>query len=341
MRTCLYLGFVFSLALRAASPPPVILVDGWYPTCGAPRTSTSTFGQLEAKLNAIGITSRFFRPCSVPPQPGFARATIEELGQALGSLIEQTIQQTGATQVDVIAFSMGSPTVRAYLSGKQNTPGVFQPPADHKIRKAVFHGGLFFGGGNGHAPVPDPQDDALCTGTPFQWDLNTWDQGGGDLRGIDAIAVAGTGQATEAGNSMSDGDGVASLTTASLSFAYPAERTRIVKACHVSEICTPTVSFVDSDSHPTWLIVRSFLTGTDEWKAVGSSPDNNATLSAGGGIFVAVKDAYDNLIDATRVSIGGSILDRDSKSGPGLFYSDWLASGSLLPVPAFITPTPN
>jgi hypothetical protein len=105
-------------------------------------------------------------------QSSYARATIEELGQALGSLIEQTIRQTGAPQVDVIAFSMGSPTVRAYLSGKQNASGVFQPPDDHKIRKAVFLGGLFFGVGNGHArrltlktmpSAPEPRSNGSST----------------------------------------------------------------------------------------------------------------------------------------------------------------------------------
>lgn len=123
MRTRLSLVFVFSLALRAASPPPVILVDGWYPKCAtAPRTSTSAFGQLEAKLAATGIATQYFRPCSVPVQSSYARATIEELGQALGALVEQTTRQTGVSQVDVIAFSLGSPIVRAYLSGKQNAP---------------------------------------------------------------------------------------------------------------------------------------------------------------------------------------------------------------------------
>ena len=118
MRNLLRFAFVFSLAVHAAAQPPVILVDGWYPRCAtAPRNSTSTFGQLEAKLNAMGIATQYFRPCSVPQQSGFARATIEELGQALGALIERTIQQTGASQVDVIAFSMGSPALRAYVSG--------------------------------------------------------------------------------------------------------------------------------------------------------------------------------------------------------------------------------
>ncbi len=354
----LNLVLMIPLALAAEVQPPVILVDGWYPNCTrAPRTSQSTFGQMEAKLNAMGIATQYFRPCSVPAQTGFARATVEELGQALGALIDATIQQNSGSQVDVIAFSIGSPTVRAYLTGMQNAPGGFQPREDPRIRKLVFLGGLFFGVGNGHAPTEDPQDDAACTGTPFQCRLNTWDQGGGDLRGIDAVAVAGSGQPTPVaggvtrpiGGLLADGDGVASVTTSSLTFAYPAERTRIIKACHVSEVCMPTVSFVDSDSHPAWLIVKSFLSGTDEWKAVGSTPDQDATQSRNGGVFVAVKDASDHLIDAGSVSLGAQVLDRDTKSGPGLFYLDQVAKGQYIlqatagiPVPdVSFSPTPG
>ncbi|HTS61040.1 MAG TPA: IPT/TIG domain-containing protein [Candidatus Acidoferrales bacterium] len=339
--------FVFGLALRAASPPPVILVDGWYFKCPtAPRTSISTFGQLEARLNAAGITTEYFRPCSVPAQHGLARATFEELAQALGSMIELTLQETGAAQVDVIAFSMGSLTVRAYLSGKQNDPGVFQPPAEHKIRKVVFLGGPFFGVGNGESPpgsghcdpVPDPQDDGVCIGSRFLWDLSIWNQGADDLRGIDAVAVAGSGQMTQVGSGFFDGDGVVSLSSSSL--PYPPERTRIVKACHVSEVCMPTVSYVDSDSHPAWLVVKSFLGGTGDWKTVGSSPDRDAAQSANGGLLVGVHDASDNPIDATRVALSGMALDPSFEIGLGLFYSAQIAKGdytlqatAAIPVP--------
>ncbi len=326
MRIGLCFAFVFGLALHAESPAPVILVDGWYPKCvTAPRNSTSTFGQLEAKLNSLGIATQYLRPCSVPATPGFPRASFEDLAQALGVLIDQTMQATKATQVDVIGFSTGSPVIRAYLSGKQNAPGVFQPPQEHRIRKAVFLGGLFFGAGNGRAPVSDNQEDAVDPGCRFLWDLNTWNQGGDDLRGIDAIAVAGQGQATLAGSTYPDGDGVHSLSSASLSFAYPAERTRIIKACHVSEVCSPTVSYVDSDSHPVWLIVKSFLTGTDEWKAIGSSPDKEAATY--GGVVVGVKDASDNLIDASQISLSGRVMDRPEVVSPGLFYADQVAKG--------------
>ena len=323
--SCCFL-FAFNLALVAAPPPPVILVDGWYPKCvTAPRNSISTFGQLEAKLNAMGLTTQYFRPCSVPATPGFPRASFEDLGQALGALIDRTLQGTKAAQVDVIGFSTGSPVMRAYLSGKQNAPGIFQPPGEHKIRRAIFLGGLFFGAANGRAPVSDNQEDAVDSGSRFLWDLNNWNQGGDDLHGIDAIAVAGQGQPTLAGTAYPDGDGVHSLSSASLPLAYPAERTRIINACHVSEVCEPTVSYVDSDSHPVWLIVKSFLAGTDEWKAIGAAPGKEAATY--GGVVVGVKDASDNLIDASQVSLSGRVLDRPAVVSPGLFYADQIANG--------------
>lgn len=82
---------------------------------------------------------------------------------------------------------------------------------------------------------------------------------------------------------------------------------------------------------------------------MGSSPDKNAAHLANGGIFVGVKDASDNLIDATRVSLGGRVLDRDSKSGPGLFYLDQVPKGDYVlqatagvPVPdVSFSPTPG
>jgi len=47
--------------------------------------------------------------------------------------------------VDVVAHSMGGLVLRAYLSGKQATAGVFQPPASANVRKAVFLATPHFG----------------------------------------------------------------------------------------------------------------------------------------------------------------------------------------------------
>ena len=71
--------------------------------------------------------------CSVrattAPQP-----TIEELGEALG----RRIAESGAAQVDVVVRSIGGLILRSYLAGKQNGAGTFAPPANPRVRKAVF-----------------------------------------------------------------------------------------------------------------------------------------------------------------------------------------------------------
>lgn len=307
-------ALLLALALFGESQPPVILVDGWSPNCStAPRNSEWSFGQLEAKLRSMGISVQYFKPCSVPAKADLPRATIEELGQRLGTRIEAT----EAPQVDLILYSMGSLIARCYLSGKQNEPGEFKPPREHKVRKAVFIAGAHFGRDAGSQ---DNQDAALGFGSRFLWDLARWNQGSDDLRQIDAIAVAGNGL------SGSD-DGRVTLTSASISFAYPAERTRIISGCHTRETCVPGLSYIDSDLHPTWLIINSFLAGTDDWKSIGVPADQNDVLSTNGGILAGVKDGSDNLMEASQVSLSGVVLNRGLTDGTGLFYAERVPKG--------------
>ena len=57
----------------------------------------------------------------------------------------------------------------------------------------------------------DPQVRQILPGSRFIYDLATWNQGGDDLRGVDAISVAG---------SVTGGsDGLVPVPSASLSFA--------------------------------------------------------------------------------------------------------------------------
>lgn len=316
-----------TVALFGASRPPVILVDGGYPNCStAPVASRSAFGQLEQKLYANGYQTIFFRPCSVSASDGSPFAPIEELGEALGTLIEQT----AAPQVDLILYSMGNLIARCYLSGKQKERGVFKPPLNPKVRKAVFIGGPHLGS----PPVPfrNSQNIVLDSGSRFVWDLATWNQGSEDLRQVDAIAVIGNGGGT--------GDGAVPLTSGSISFAFPAERTRVLPACHSTLGCTPAVAYVNNDRHPTWLIVSSFLEGTDDWKMVGVPADQDPLLSGRGGILVGVKDASDNLIEANEVSALGLTLNKGLTDSTGLFYVDFaskddytLQASAPFPVP--------
>jgi hypothetical protein len=128
---------------------------------------------------------------------------------------------------------MGGLIVRSYLSGKQETQGLFAPPASLAIGKAIFIATPNFG-----TPVAalafgaSVQADELSSGSHFLIDLNTWNQNQDDLRGIDAIAMAGTGGTGLAVTPGFD-DGLIALGSASLRFFRPG-RTRVLPLCHVA-----------------------------------------------------------------------------------------------------------
>ena len=166
-------SLLFTPATSAQSRPPVILVDGGQ-DCSEPRTFG--FGRLEAMLADKGIRTELFRPCSVPSKSGGERPPIEELAEALAARINELANP----EVDLVAFSVGGPIVRCYLSGKQTTPGVFKPPTEHKVRKLVFLGVGQFGAWSDNVQ--------LSYGGRFQWDLASWNQGHDLLHQVDAVA---------------------------------------------------------------------------------------------------------------------------------------------------------
>jgi uncharacterized protein (TIGR03437 family) len=289
--------------------PPVILVDGGGYNCAtAPRTSTYSFGQLEQKLAAQGLSVNFFRPCDVPPGP----APLETVGQAIGKLIDSL----GVPQVDVIAFGAGANMFRSYLAGKQLEPGVFNPPADPKVRKAIFIEAPHFGGDPAtDMHKPDVQVIALWAGSRFLWDLNTWNQGTDDLRQVDALAIAGN---------LTDFDNEGLTLQSILPFGYTDERMRVVPLCIWRPYCSNQfVSYIDSDTHLSWRIISSFLNGTDEWKALGQTPSQDPVLSKNGGLMLAVKDASDQFIAMDQVSVNGL----DMKKGNMAFFKHFIEKG--------------
>lgn len=300
---------LFAIPAGAQTRPPVILVDGGGYRCAtAPKISNYTFGQLQQKLAAEGVSVAYFQECVVPPSP----APFEIVGQALGNMIDSF----GVPQVDVITYGAGSAMLRSYLSGKQLDPGVFKPPADPKVRKAVFIAAPHFGGPDLGPHSPDVQTLALLTGTQFLWDLNTWNQGGDDLRQVDALAIAGNWGAKD--------DGLVFLTDASIStFGYAEERTRIVPYCIGRPLCQTPIAYIDSDTHPVWRIIDSFLSGTDEWKTVGQTPSQDPVLSRNGGLLLAVKDESDRGLNTDQVSVSGLPITKGTVS----FFSHFVEKG--------------
>jgi len=305
----------------------VILIEGYHLTCPSTSDPSGTFGQLPALLSAAGTPVLYLDTCVSGTKP-----SLEQLGDKLGQMIDGT----GAPQVDVISHSMGGLVVRCYLSGKQSDPGVFQPPADPKIRKFIAiaspnFGALFSGLFNGFAP--DIQAAELASGSRFIYDLGTWNQGRDDLRGVDAIGIIGNGGGVIGMAGASDG--IVPVTSASLSFAEPDQRTRVLPDCHNDNplelllgggCFAPAIAKINSTTNPTWLIVQSFLAGTSGWTTIGHAPSQDPVLSVYGGVLIGWRDAMDALPSSAG---GGSASGANLVQGaPAIYYNDFLRAGS-------------
>src|SRR3984885_8526841 len=105
--------------------PPVVFING-YQFEGCPATFSGTFGIADQVLESNGEVSVFFNTCSLS-----SSATIEDLAAAFATFLGGLKFTSGqpVETVDVVAHSMGGLVLRSYLSGKQDTAGMFQPPA--------------------------------------------------------------------------------------------------------------------------------------------------------------------------------------------------------------------
>src|ERR1700693_4916095 len=252
--------------------PPVILIDGYHLLCNAGNlASAQDFGELEQRLQSEGVQVSFFGTCSFNSRP-----SIEDMASALGA----TIRNLNDPEVDLVSHSMGGLIVRAYLSGKQDTPGVFTPPPDTHVRKWVSiatpnFGALLPGIITGY--VPDQQTEELVPGNQFLFDLATWNQNHDDLRGVDTVGIIGNAGGFWPFDGQSDG--TVAVTSASMSFALPDERTRVLPYCHGAGDLTailglgcdaPPLAKIQSDNPLSWRIIDSFLSGSDEWRTIGT-----------------------------------------------------------------------
>jgi uncharacterized protein (TIGR03437 family) len=319
-----------------ATQPPVILLNGWQFSCPVTVTaplSASTFGSLESYLSEFDSVPvvYWFDNCQCPD------CSIEELGGDLGQAMN-LIQYTNGTpvpQVDLIAHSMGGLIVRSYLSGKQVTSGVFSPPANPRVRKAVFiatpHFGSYQAGVADFFSVGGIQTEEMTLGSQFLFDLATWNQFGDDLRGTDAVAIIGNA------NLGSMGDGVVSLTSASLRFAEPDVRTRIIDYCHISfnlaealiALCSqPGIADITGPSHPSYGIIQSFLANGTDWEMIGTSPSHDPNLSVSGGLLLANRNTGNqyltDLTSITATNANLSLTAGPSNSVASLFYDEWV-----------------
>ncbi len=322
---------------------PVVLLNGFQvqqfpgPPVSCPVTDVSmTFGILPDLLRGIQSPWAFFDNCAECPN-----CSIEDLGAQLESVLN-SLQYADGTSVplfDVIAHSMGGLIVRSYLSGKLNVPqpGVFAPPAEVKIRKAVFISTPQSGAFLAAYALTSLQGTEMAPGSQFLWDLATWNDFGDDLRGVDAMDVVGN-----AGTDLNpgDSDGVVDITSA-VGILFPAQRVRVVPYCHVNPsdvnkltyllslasgrennpLCDPNalpIAEVKDENHETWQIIHSFLTDTDGWQNVGTSPGDDPVLSNYLGLCLSWRDmnGIPLLISSASLYSGANAL----AAGPSAFF---------------------
>jgi uncharacterized protein (TIGR03437 family) len=332
----------FATAAAGSGVPPVVLLDGWQQpgasSCPMYSNSSQTFGNLQSYLGGspnFVPAVYFFENCTECPN-----CTIEQLGADLGAFLN-SINYTDGTpvpQMDVVAHSMGGLIVRSYLSGKQQASGAFSPPSNTKIRKAVFIGTPHFGSFQADSLLADivfglgNQTNEMKRGSQFAWDLDTWNQFGDDLRGVDAVAVIGNGGSYNGLAQASDG--VVALSSGSLDFASPGRTRVVLNYCHILLTagieanylgCTgPGIANIDLPSHPTYEIVSAFLLNSTAWQAVGNSPAQDQYLSKYGGMVVADVNSTDQFVGGLSEVSWGSVNLSDGAASGELFYSDFV-----------------
>jgi len=355
MRLCILLLLPWLLSAQlipSGSPipkgahPPVVFISGYQISCPSGGFS-GTFGNADKVLEANQIASVFFDNCTVASStPG--RPTIEALGAAFGSFLGSLHYTDGApvTQVDVVAHSMGGLVLRSYLAGKSDSsPSTYSPPANTGVRKAIFLATPHFGTGIAAQLGSDVQTQEMSLGSQFLFDLNTWNEGLDDLRGVDALAVEGTGGTGLASGTASFGagldDGVVTLNSASLGFVRPG-RTRLVPACHASisllanlALCSkdaPPIANITDANNVTGQIIVSFLTGTTDWQSLGQTLDGVAASL--GGINLQAEDSTGTPVAASATITSSTGLDAPlSKSSTSqVLYLDVFPSSGVRPL---------
>jgi hypothetical protein len=181
------------------------------------------------------------------------------------------------------------------------------------------------------------QSREMIPGSTFLWNLARWNQYGDDLRGVDALAIAGNAGTFGLGGASNATDGVVSLTSASIGFVTnDLSRTRILPYCHTDPgifadlgmSCTGAagIAHVDTTDHPTGLIVTSFLTGTTDWQSIGGTPATDPYLSQYGGVYFAVEPANGEsyLSDLSSV-LWRNVILQPSGAPSSIFYNEFVA----------------
>ncbi len=326
---------------------PVVFLDGYQLGCTGGSSFSSNFASADAVVQASNLVSVYFDNCTVPGSTSANNPTIETLGAAFGQFLGtlQYVNGTPVPLVDVVAHSMGGLIVRAYLSGMQNAvankPVVFTPPVNPGIRKAIFIATPHFGTAVTIILGNDQQTKEMSVGSQFLYTLNTWNQGTDDLRGVDALAIAGnggTGAESLLTGSPGPGfdDGAVQLTSASIGFARP-RRTRVVPDCHTQDalvvsngVCSASataINHISDASNVVGQIITSFLTGTTAWSTLGTAIESTSLGAVMGGVLVAAQD-----LNGVQQALTAGVVGTSTLGVNAVAYKEAVAAGSNIAV---------
>jgi uncharacterized protein (TIGR03437 family) len=292
-------------------------MNGFQPTC--PSDEQGTFGRLGALLREDGYRVEFFNSC------------VERSGplELLAERFTTFLNDRQLTRYDVVAHSMGGLILRTYLSGKQREDGVFTPPANVGVRKAVFagtpHGGTRFGEGFEVLLGNPAVLTQIRPGSRTLFDLGRWNQGRDDLREIDALMLVGRVPETQ-------GDAVVNATSAAFPWLAP-ERQIALPYCHTSDnilvSCRGTLPLVapENREHLTYRIVSSFLAGTNDWRTIGQNAASTPAAFTNYAIVTQVNDAQNRLLLVPGNLTLSGVSNNASRNG-ALFYWDPVPRGT-------------
>jgi len=319
-------------------------MTGFTSSCPIATTSATTFGNLAQYLVQDGVPVVYlFDNCAVDQ----GNDTIETLGADLGAFLNTIKYDSGAQvpQIDLVAHSMGGLIARAYLAGIQPNQ-TFLPPAPTLVRKLVLiatpNFGSFVAGNYVNSIAAGSQPAELVPGSALLWNLATWNQLGDDLRGVNAIAVIGNAgtylpNLSSSTYSNNASDGLVSLTSASMGFAYGSvlSATRVVPYCHIDPTAftnislgtfacnAPGIANVTDTNHYTGQIVRSFLAGTTAWSSIGNPPASDPWLKTYGGMFFALVNGSGNYVQDLSAVVWGTVPLESGADAGTIFYTDF------------------
>jgi pimeloyl-ACP methyl ester carboxylesterase len=328
-------GGTISFTASYLAPPRVVLVHGW---CSDP----TTFGSMRSLLSSKGSSVASPFDYSAFTKPSQSPVSIEELATQFATHVNQVLDTYNATQVDVVAHSMGALITRAWMAGMATV----KIPYEGQIRRLVTIGtphygsspktlGVLadlaapFGGG-----CSTTQRDQLALGSHFitrlhdQWKI--FQEGPFRINSKDILYVAGTRDAEDAkyecksydvfGN-VGCSDGIVDISSAVLPTS-PGQQIRYVDSKHSDAVPRPDrpgMADVDTEEHTTFRLVSSFLNDglvlsqccTSD--SVGYNPPHLRSPGDDTGMIVLrLIDGETNtpLADEFRVTFRGSTTDK-------------------------------